>query len=67
MAINLIFTSRTYFVVPKQPESGGLVVFVVGDVQVVRPGLEDGVLTPGLSFGFGVHHLAGVQGGLHAI
>lgn len=57
----------TYFVIPKQPESGGLVVFVVGDVQVIRPGLEDGVLVPGISFGFGFNHLAGVKGGLHTI
>lgn len=58
--------STTYFIISKEPESRRLVVFVVGDVEVVGSGLEDGILTAGFYFGFGFHHLAGVQRGLEA-
>lgn len=51
-----------YFVIPKQPESRGLVVFVVCDVQVVCSRLKNEVLTSTLGFDFGFHHLTGVKG-----
>lgn len=60
MAVN------TYFVISKEPESRGLVVFIVRDAQVVRSRLQNGVLVPRrLRFGFTFRHLAGVQGCLH--
>lgn len=67
IATDGVLRGVTYFVVSEEPEPRGLVVFVVGDVQVVRPGLQDGVLAPGLGFGFGFDRLAGVQGGLRTI
>lgn len=54
--------STTYFIVAEEPEPRRLVVFIVGDVQVVGSGLEDGILTAQVCFGF--HHFTGVQGGL---
>lgn len=60
MAVN------TYFVISEEPESRGLVVFIVRDAQVVRSRLQNGVLVPRrLRFGFTFRHLAGVQGCLH--
>lgn len=58
------FLAGTYFVISEQPEPRGLVVFIICDVEVVCPGLENGVLTPTLCFGFSFYHFTGVQGGL---
>lgn len=56
---------NTYFIISEEPESRGLVVFIVGDAQVVRSRLQNGIFIPTLSFGFTFYHLAGVQGCLH--
>ena len=54
----------TYFIISKQPESRGLVVFIVCDVQVICSSLKDVVFIPRVCFGFCFHHFAGVQGRL---
>lgn len=51
---------NTYFIISKQPESRGLVVFIVRDAQVVRSRLQNGIFIPTLHFGFIFYHLAGV-------
>lgn len=54
----------TYFIISKQPETGGLVVFIICDVQVICSSLKDGIFTPRLCFGFSFYHFTGVQGRL---
>lgn len=51
---------NTYFIISEQPESRGLVVFIVRDAQVVRSRLQNGIFIPTLHFGFIFYHLAGV-------
>lgn len=56
------FCPGTYLIISKQPESRGLVVFIIRDVQVICSGLKDGILTPWLCFDFSFYHFTGVQG-----
>lgn len=60
-----ILLVNTYFIISKEPEPGGLVVFIVRDAQVVCSRLQNGVFVPTLHFGFIFYHLTGVQGCLH--
>ena len=46
----LHYHSCSYLIVAGEPEARGLVVFVVGDVKVVGPGLQDPHLPTGPSF-----------------
>lgn len=58
------FSPGTYLIISKQPESGGLVVLIVRDVQVICSSLKDGIFTPRLHFGFSFHYFTSVQSGL---
>lgn len=60
----VLFCPGTYFIISKQPESRGLVVFIICDVQVICSSLKDGIFTTRLCFGFGFNHFTGIQGRL---
>lgn len=64
-SIFLITLVYTDFIVSEEPQSRGLVVFIVRYAQVVRSRLQNGILIPTLRFGFIFYHLAGVQCCLH--
>lgn len=51
-----------YLIISKQPESRGLVVFIICNIQVICSCLKNGIFTPRLGFGFSFYHFTGVQG-----